>query len=161
MRPAAFLGMVLLAAPGCGTEVRAQVAPSAIETARYAGLFAAAARGDAAEITRLAAAGGDLEARDGHRRTPLHVAAHASRADAMRALVKAGADPNALEHDRYDIESIVLGDGGPRHRATLGALVDAGASVNIADRSGASPLQLAQSRGYREMVAILQQAGGR
>jgi ankyrin repeat protein len=230
MRPAALLGLVLLAAPGCGMEARAQVAPSAIEAARYAGLFAAAARGDAAEIARLAAAGADLEARDGHGRTPLHVAAHASRTDAMRALVKAGADPNALEHDRYDIvtiaavandvptlkqalasgcsarnvtsrydgtaliaaahlghvevvreliragapldhvnnlgwtaviEAIVLGDGGPRHRATLGTLVDAGANVNIADRSGASPLQLAQSRGYREMVAILKQAGGR
>ena len=42
------------------------------------------------------------------------------------------------------IESIVLGDGGPAHVATLKALVDAGADVNIADRNGDSPLALAR-----------------
>jgi len=55
----------------------------------------------------------------------------------------------------------VLGDGGPRHVATLKALVDAGANVNLADRSGTTPLALARSRGYREMVAILERAGAR
>ena len=59
------------------------------------------------------------------------------------------------------IESIVLGDGGPRHTATLEALVKAGANVNLADRGGVSPLQLARGRGYREMVAILVAAQAR
>ena len=53
------------------------------------------------------------------------------------------------------IESIVLGDGGPRHTATLAALVDAGANVNLADRSGLTPRELASRRGYREMVTLL------
>jgi uncharacterized protein len=97
----------------------------------------------------------------------------------MRALVAAGANPNALEHDRYDvvtiaavandvptletalIESIVLGDGGARHLATLKALVEAGANVNLADRSGATPAGLARNRGYGAMVAALEQAGAR
>ena len=47
------------------------------------------------------------------------------------------------------------------HVATLKALVDAGANVDLADRSGTSPLALARSRGYREMVAILERAGAR
>ena len=59
------------------------------------------------------------------------------------------------------IESIVLGDGGARHQATLKALVDAGASSKLADREGRTPLQLAQARGYAEMVRMLQQAGAR
>jgi len=59
------------------------------------------------------------------------------------------------------IESIVLGNGGKRHIACLAALVKAGAKVNIADRSGATPLTLARRRGYAEMVKILEQAGAR
>ncbi|MBM4313564.1 MAG: ankyrin repeat domain-containing protein, partial [Deltaproteobacteria bacterium] len=54
------------------------------------------------------------------------------------------------------IESIVLGDGGPRHTETLKALVEAGANVNLPDRHGQTPLSLARSRGYNEMVSILQ-----
>ena len=59
------------------------------------------------------------------------------------------------------IESIVLGDGGKRHVATLRALVEAGANVSLADRSGDTPLTLAKKRGFKEMVAILEKAGGR
>jgi ankyrin repeat protein len=49
----------------------------------------------------------------------------------------------------------VLGDGGPRHVATVKALVDAGADATIADRNGMTPLQLAKARGYGEIVRIL------
>jgi ankyrin repeat protein len=55
----------------------------------------------------------------------------------------------------------VLGDGGRAHLATLQALVAAGANVNLPDRGGSTPLQLAKSRGYREMVTALQRAGAR
>ena len=208
----------------------AQVPPTPSERAAYTGLLAAADKGDAAAIAQLAARGADVNARDPHGRTPLHVAAYAGKHDAMRALAKAGANPNALESDRYDmvtiaavaddlptmkvaldigdsaknvtsrydgtaliaaahlghdgvvreliragapldhinnlgwtalIESIVLGNGGPRHIATLKALVEAGANVNIADRSGTTPLSLARTRGYSEMVEILSSAGAK
>jgi uncharacterized protein len=59
------------------------------------------------------------------------------------------------------IEAIVLGDGGARHQATLKALLDAGASTQLTDRSGATPLQLARARGYSAMVQMLQAAGAR
>jgi len=51
--------------------------------------------------------------------------------------------------------------GGPRHVATLKALVDAGANVNLADRNRATPLALARGRGFREMVVLLERAGAR
>jgi uncharacterized protein len=59
------------------------------------------------------------------------------------------------------IESIVLGNGGKGHVATLEALVGAGANVNLADRSNDMPLTLARRRGYAEMVRILESAGAR
>jgi hypothetical protein len=57
------------------------------------------------------------------------------------------------------IESIVLGDGGRRHIATLKALIDAGADINLADRSGDTPLALARRRGYAQIAAMLMAAG--
>lgn len=207
---------------------QAQVPPSPAEQAGYSGLLAAAARGDTAEINALVAKGSRPDIRDGYGRTPLHVATYAGHHEVMRALVKAGANPNSLERDRYDIvtiaavandvptlivsldlgcsaknitsrydgtaliaaahlghaevvqtlikagapldhvnnlgwtaliESIVLGDGGRRHVATLKALVEAGANVNLSDGHGQTPLTLARQRGYQEMQRILERAG--
>jgi ankyrin repeat protein len=84
----------------------AQVPPGDAEMAAYRGLHAAAAKGDTAEIMRLAAAGADLEARDGHGRTALHVAAHGSHHAAVEALIARGANPRALDSRRYDIVTI-------------------------------------------------------
>lgn len=204
----------------------AQVPPSPGEIAAYQGLHAAAAQGDSATLRRLLAGAGaaQVNARDAHGRTPLHVATFARQREAVRLLAKAGAGLDLLENDRYDavtiaavaddedtlalllslgasakqvtsrydgtaliaaahlghdgvvrqliaagapldhvnnlhwtalIESIVLGDGGPRHQATLKALVKAGASKALTDRQGNTPLQLARQRGYDAMVQIL------
>ena len=208
----------------------AQIPPSEGELRVYAGLHAAAAKGDVAEIERLIKAGEKPNVQDSKSRTPLHVAAFAGKHAAARALIKLGANPNALEAQRYDIitiasvandvemlklaiegggkatnitspydgtaliaaahlghaevvrtliaakapldhvnnlgwtaliESIVLGNGGKNHTDTLKALVDAGASTKLADRQGATPLALARSRNYAEMVKILEAAGAK
>ena len=55
----------------------------------------------------------------------------------------------------------MLGNGGKRHTATLKALVDSGANVNLADRSGDTPLTLAKKRGFNEMAKILESAHAR
>ncbi len=224
-----LLGMIAAALPIAGT-VTAQVPPSVDDVAAYTGLHAAALRGDAAEIGRLLRAGAAPNVRDRRGRTPLHVATHARRHDAIRALARGGADLGALDADRYDaltiaavaddeptlalllalgasaklvtsrydgtaliaaahlghdgvvrrliaaeapldhvnnlhwtavIEAIVLGDGGPRHQATLQALLDAGASTQLADRDGRTPLQIARDRGHAAMVRQLEAAGAR
>jgi ankyrin repeat protein len=206
----------------------AQTPPGKAEVAQYGGLHAAAHTGDVKAIAELAK--GNLNARDAHGRTPLHVATFARRREAISALVRAGADLHLLENDRYDcvtiaavaddeetlrlllslgasaklttsrydgtaliaaahlghagvvklliaagapldhvhnlhwtaaIEAVVLGDGGRRHQETLRALVEAGTNLELADRQGNTPLALARSRGYREMVLILERAGAR
>src|SRR4051812_1052299 len=84
----------------------AQIPPNAGELRVYAGLHAAAAKGDAAEIARLMTAGEKPNVQDSHGRTPLHVAAHFGHQTAAQALLKGGANPNALDAQRYDIVTI-------------------------------------------------------
>jgi uncharacterized protein len=207
-----------------------QIAPTPGEIAAYAGLHAAAARGDPSEISRLAKTSADLDARDSHGRTPLMVAAHRRDIAAARSLIEAGANLNALDSQRYDIitiaavaddldmlklalasggnpravtspyqgtaliaaahlghaevvaalisagapldhvnnlgwtaliEAIVLGDGGARHQATVRALIDGRADLNLPARNGLRPLALARSRGYAEIAGILERAGAK
>ena len=208
----------------------AQTPPSAQQVLAYSGLFKMVVTHDSAGLKKAITETTNVDIKDDHGRTPLHVAAYVANHKAMRLLVEAGANANALEYQRYDIvtiaavendlptlrlalelganpgnttslydgtaliaaahlghvevvqilidagapldhinnlrwtaliESIVLGDGGPRHTATLKSLVDAGANVNLADGSGHSPLQLAKRNNYAEMVEILSAAGAK
>jgi len=208
----------------------AQTPPASHEVLSYSGLFKAVIDHDLTALKMAIAEASDIDLRDSHGRTALHVAAYTADHKAMRLLVSSGANPNALEHDRYDIvtiaavandlptlllslklgaspgnvtsrydgtaliaaahlghvevvqtlidagapldhvnnlnwtaliESIVLGDGGSRHTATLKALVEAGANVNLADSHGSSPLQLAKRNNYSGMVEILAAAGAK
>ncbi|HWH32021.1 MAG TPA: ankyrin repeat domain-containing protein, partial [Egibacteraceae bacterium] len=76
--------------------------------------------------------------------TALIAAAHLGHAGVVRQLIAAGAPLDHVNnlHWTAAIEAVVLGDGGPRHQETLRALVDAGANLRLADRNGATPLQL-------------------
>lgn len=93
----------------------------------------------------------------------LIAAAHLGHAGVVRQLIAAGAPLDHVNNLHWTavIESIVLGDGGPRHQDTLRALIDARANLNLADREGRTPLQLARARGYTEMVKMLEAAGAR
>lgn len=93
--------------------------------------------------------------------TALIAAAHLGHDGVVRQLIAAGAPLDHVNNLHWTavIEAIVLGDGGPRHQATLKALIDAGANLHLADRQGNTPLQLARSRGYAAMVKMLQAAG--
>ena len=208
----------------------AQIAPAATEQAVYRGLHDAAQRGNLAALRQALAGASDVNGRDSHGRTPLHVATFARQRDVIQQLAGAGAKLGELENDRYDavtiaavaddedtlrmllalgasaklitsrydgtaliaaahlghdgvvrqliaagapldhvnnlhwtavIESVVLGDGGARHQATLRALVDAKANLQLTDRSGRTPLALARERGYVAMVQMLEGAGAR
>jgi hypothetical protein len=95
--------------------------------------------------------------------TALIAAAHLGHDGVVRQLIRAGAPLDHVNNLHWTamIESIVLGQGGPRHVACLKALIDAGANTQLADREGRTPLQLARSRGYAEMVRLLENAGAR
>jgi uncharacterized protein len=90
--------------------------------------------------------------------TALIAAAHLGHDEVARVLIAAGAPLDHVNNLGWTalIESIVLGDGGKRHTATLKALLDAGASARLTDRQGRTPLELARARGYGAMVALLE-----
>ena len=56
------------------------------------------------------------------------------------------------------LETVLLGDGDAAHVEILGLLLDAGADRSIADRDGVTALEHARSRGYDEMVRLLEAA---
>jgi len=95
--------------------------------------------------------------------TALIAAAHLGHDGVVRQLIAAGAPLDHVNnlHWTAAIEAVVLGDGGPRHQATLKALIDAGASLRLTDRQGNTPLQLARSRGYTAMVQMLEKGSAR
>ncbi|MBA4214468.1 MAG: hypothetical protein C0449_15465 [Polaromonas sp.] len=95
--------------------------------------------------------------------TALIAAAHLGHDGVVRQLIAAGAPLDHVNnlHWTAAIEAVVLGDGGSRHQATLKALIDAGANLQLTDRHGQTPLALARSRGYSAMVRMLEIAGGR
>jgi ankyrin repeat protein len=135
----------------------AQVPPSTAEKAAYTGLFAAAASGNVPEIKALVAKGAKVDAKDGYGRTPLHVAAYRSEQYAMRALVAAGANPNALENDRYDIVTIAaVADDLP----TLKVALEVGCSAkNITSRYDGTALIAAAHLGHARIVRELIKGG--
>jgi ankyrin repeat protein len=95
--------------------------------------------------------------------TALIAAAHLGHDEVVRQLIRAGAPLDHVNNLHWTalIESIVLGDGGPRHQRTLVALVDAGANLQLADRQGNTPLQLAKARRYEAMVEKLKASGAK
>ena len=95
--------------------------------------------------------------------TALIAAAHLGHDGVVKQLIAAGAPLDHVNNLHWTalIESIVLGNGGPRHQEVLRALLAAGASTRLADRQGTTPLALARSRGYAAMVQMLERAGAR
>src|SRR5262245_32216178 len=142
--------VVLLAI--AGAPATAQNAPSREEIAIYAGLHEAAAKGDVAEIEKLIKEGEKPNLQDSKSRTPLHVAVYLKQREAARVLLRLGANPNALDIDRYDVVTIaaVAND-----LEMLKTLLDGGASAkNITSRYDGTALIASAHLGHIEAVKM-------
>lgn len=130
---------------------------NALENDRYDIITIAAVADDVPTLKLALELGGNPKAitsrYDG---TALIAAAHLGHDGVVRELIAAGAPLDHVNNLGWTalMESVVLGDGGPRHVASAKALVGAGAKP-IPDRSAVTPLQHAERRGYKAMVEVL------
>jgi uncharacterized protein len=133
----------------------------ALDNDRYDAVTIAAVADDEATLAALLQGGASAKLitsrYDG---TALIAAAHLGHDGVVRQLIAAGAPLDHVNNLQWTaaIEAVVLGDGGPRHQATLRALVNAGANLQLADSQGRTALDLARSRGFGELVRILEAA---
>jgi ankyrin repeat protein len=117
--------------------------------------------GDDRQVAKALRSGADPSLIDRDHGAPLYQAGIYGRSDAVRLLVRAGADPNA--------QSVGLGsDGLPLcaaafwgHTDTVAALLAAGADPNAreADGPGYTASQWAAQGGWVQTLAVLQAAG--
>jgi uncharacterized protein len=137
---------------------------AALENDRYDAVTIAAVADDEDTLRTLLALGASAKlVTSRYDGTALIAAAHLGHDGVVRQLIAAGAPLDHVNnlHWTAAIEAVVLGNGGARHQATLKALIDAKANLQLTDRSGRTPLQLARERGYEEMAAMLERAGAR
>ena len=135
----------------------AQTPPAAGEIAAYDDLFRAVTEGNNRLLSQALQSTKDIDRRDGHGRSALHVAAFFANHEALRRLVAAGADINALENDFYDIVTIaaVAND-----VATLKLGLELGCRAdNVTSRYDGTALIAAAHLGHVEVVETLIEAG--
>ena len=150
---------------GHGAAAQALIAagadPRLLDDQRYDAVTIVAVRDDVPTLQALLAAGASAKLTtsvyDG---TALIAAAHLGHDGVVRELIRAGAPLDHVNNLGWTalIEAVILGDGGPRHTATVRALVEAGANAAIPDRQGLTPLQHARTRGYSAIAALLEAA---
>jgi len=131
--------------------------PDAVQALLAAGApvgpLEAAALGDVAKLE-----GADLSVRGGDGFTPLHLAAFFGGAEAVRAILATGADPDADADNTFNVRpihsAVAVGD-----HASARALLEAGADPNVEQQGGHTPLDAALHHQDSEMEELLRRHG--
>jgi hypothetical protein len=122
-------------------------------------LWAAAVRGDTAEIAAALDAGAGVDSLDTQAsaagRRALNYAALGNRAAAIRLLLARGASINLANATGFTPVLHAV-EGGAQE--ALGVLIEAGADLTLASTSGMTPLAMAQRRGDQAAVRMLEAA---
>jgi ankyrin repeat protein len=121
-----------------------------------ASLLDAAAAGRTAEVSRLIAAGADLEARDAQGRSPLLLAVAGNHVAIAKALLAAGANINAQAANR-DTPWLLAGAAG--RAEIVAAMIPLKPDLTIRNRYGGNALIPACERAHVETVKLLLGSG--
>lgn len=132
--------------------------PNALEHESYDIITIAAVANDLEVLqTALRVGGNPSNVTSPYDGTALIAAAHLGHVDVVQILIDAGAPLDHVNNLGWTalIEAVVLGDGKTNHVKIVRALRQAGADVSLTDNQGRTASDLAQARGYQEMVDIL------
>jgi ankyrin repeat protein len=122
-------------------------------------IFAAAIQGNTGAIEKLLAANRPLVSAvssDGW--TPLHLAAHFGKQEAVRLLLNKGAKADARSNNAMQNTALHAAAAG-RAAGVAALLLDHGASVNARQHGGWTPLHAAAQNGDIELARTLLEAG--
>ena len=128
---------------------------SELDANRNTPLIIAAYKGYTEIARALLAAGADVTALDPEMKaTALHAAAYAGRTEAASLLIEHGIDVN--RRGPYNGYTALHDAIWQNNIATAAVLIDAGADLSLKSNAGETPLQLAQQRNRREIVALIE-----
>lgn len=123
-------------------------------------LFAAVAGGLPAVVSKLLDAGADPDARAPERGdTPLHAAIRCSSTKIVQLLLEQGADPDVRNNDGFTPLDLAALMREKRAASLVKALIEGGATVDLADKRGHTALMHAASNGSVESIRCLIEAG--
>jgi ankyrin repeat protein len=132
---------------------------AAVEADPGLAVFAAAMQGDAAQLEALLTGNRSLASAvstDGW--TPLHLAAHFGRADAVRVLINKGADVAARSANAMANMPLHAAAAG-RSAEVAKLLMERGAGPNARQNGGWTPLHAAAQNGDTELARALAEGG--
>ncbi len=113
------------------------------------------------DILKLIVATGKANLRDTNRYggTALIPAAHHGHPETVRLLLDTAIDVDHVNNLGWTalLEAVILGDGGPVYQEIVKLLLAGGADAGIADKDSVTPLAHAKSRGFTEIVRLIEQ----
>jgi ankyrin repeat protein len=166
----AMLLSMIVPLAGCGersAESKGKDAPSAGNATSFlivrgpasevdAQLLAVSGSGDLGQVEQALAAGGDVNASDGVKRTPLFAAAFRNYPQLVTLLASKGANFNARDIHGWSALHAAVAVGGAE---ALRALLDSGADINMRTEKGRTPLHLAAATNQAAIVDLLLHRG--
>ncbi len=143
------------------SKTMAQPSPADLQKAQNA-LWDASISGDVEVLKKAIKDGADLNALDvrtsRNGRCALNWAAWYNHAEAIKELLKVGADINGVNITGFTAIHHAAEAGSPEAARVL---IEAGADVNLPSNAGETPLQRARREGYQEVVRLLEAAGAK